>query len=114
MEIDRIVREAHETATEKGWCDGPPNFLEMIALIHSELSEALEDYRHHREPHVIHYETGPQSNKRKPCGIPIELADVVIRVAHLCGRYDINLTEAIELKLAYNKERPYRHGNLRT
>lgn len=46
----------------------------------------------------------------KPIGIAVELADVLIRIADTCGRYNIPLEEALKLKLAYNKTRPHRHG----
>ncbi len=42
--------------------------------------------------------------------VPIELADVVIRVMDLCEAHDIDLDEAIERKNIYNTTRPYRHG----
>lgn len=46
----------------------------------------------------------------KPEGVPSELADVVIRIADMCGLYGIDLEAAIIEKMAYNKSRPYRHG----
>lgn len=46
----------------------------------------------------------------KPEGLPIELADVVIRVADLCGAMGIDLDEAVRVKLAYNETRKHRHG----
>jgi NTP pyrophosphatase (non-canonical NTP hydrolase) len=46
----------------------------------------------------------------KPEGVVAELADIVIRVADLCGLYGIDLDAALEEKMAYNSTRPYRHG----
>lgn len=46
----------------------------------------------------------------KPEGIPSELADIVIRVSDICGRYGIDLEAAIKEKMEYNKNRPYKHG----
>lgn len=46
----------------------------------------------------------------KPCGIPIELADIVIRVAHFAKKHGIDLVEAIQIKADYNRTRPHRHG----
>ncbi|WP_239711767.1 hypothetical protein [Paenibacillus sp. 19GGS1-52] len=47
---------------------------------------------------------------RKPCGIPSELADIVIRVMDACGRYGIDLEQAVTEKMAYNARRPQWHG----
>jgi NTP pyrophosphatase (non-canonical NTP hydrolase) len=78
--------------------------VELIALCHSELSEALEDYRNGRRIDAIYYEND------KPSGIPIELADVVIRVFDICGAFNIDLQRAINIKHEYNLKRPYKHG----
>jgi NTP pyrophosphatase (non-canonical NTP hydrolase) len=42
--------------------------------------------------------------------VPIELADVVIRVLDVAGRYGMDMEKAIKIKMAYNETRPYRHG----
>ncbi|WP_405157019.1 hypothetical protein [Paenibacillus sp. FSL K6-0108] len=116
--ISELVDAAHENAVSKGWWDKNPSFGETIALIHSEASEALEDYRNGREVTDIWYENkdlktrfkDPITPNCKPCGIPSELADIVIRVMDACGHYGIDLEKAIQEKMAYNATRPQRHG----
>lgn len=104
MTIDMLVSRAHQNAIDKGWYEEPRTFGELTALMHLELSEALEDYRSGRAINEIYHEG------EKPCGIPIELADVMIRIFDTCGYYGIDLEEAIEEKMAYNAARSRRHG----
>lgn len=47
-------------------------------------------------------------------GEAAELADILIRIFHYCGKRGINLGEAVQKKHAYNITRPYRHGNKRS
>lgn len=119
MGINDLVKAAHENAVSKGWWDKEPSFGEVIALIHSEASEALEDFRVGRAPTQVWYEkTGGDGSRWafqltpdwKPCGIPSELADIVIRVMDACGHYGIDLEQAITEKMVYNATRPQRHG----
>ena len=105
MTLNELVKEAFETATSKGWHDQERSFGELIALCHSELSEALEDYRDGRSPSTEDY-----NDNGKPIGIPSELADVVIRIADMCGQYGIDLESAIIEKMRYNTTRGVRHG----
>lgn len=102
--INELVKDAHSNAVSKGWWDEDRSFGEIIALFHSEASEALEDFRNGKKPNDVFYEG------EKPCGIPSELADIVIRVFDACGRYGIDLEAAIAEKMAYNATRPHRHG----
>lgn len=77
-----------------------------LCLIHSEVSEALEDYRDSgRSIHNVYY-----SDTGKPEGFGIELADVVIRVFDLACVLGLDIEDLIRIKMAYNKTRPYRHG----
>lgn len=118
--INELVQEAHANAVSKGWWDEDRSFGEIIALIHSEASEALEDYRAGWQPDQMWYELkgaigALSANEQvtpewKPCGIPSEFADIVIRVFDACGRYGIDLERAIMEKMAYNATRPIRHG----
>lgn len=111
--IDALCKEAARIAEEHGFTEN--TIGEDIALMHSELSEALEDYRHGFPPNQMHYETtkAPPDyvEQRKPCGIPSELADCIIRIMHFSARHGIDLGKAITEKMAYNETRPYKHGN---
>lgn len=112
MTLNELVRDAHDRAFRKGWYAsglGRRNIPEMLALIHSEVSEALEAYRDLEAGQELNVMDG--TNGGKPTGFPSELADIVIRVADLCGYLNIDLEEAVRVKSAYNETRPFRHGN---
>tara|TARA_Y100001970_G_scaffold141265_1_gene173898 strand:- start:144 stop:467 length:324 start_codon:yes stop_codon:yes gene_type:complete len=104
MEINKLINLSHNIAKEKGWWDKDREVPEIIALIHSELSEALEEYRVNDNLN-IRYENG------KPEGFVVELADALIRIFDLSGKYKLDLQNALEEKIQYNKSRKYRHGN---
>ena len=105
--INKLSKEAYENTIAHGWNDEDRSFGDIIALIHSELSEALEEYRNKKSFTEIYYKND------KPCGIPTEFADVIIRIFDACGEYGIDLEEAIRIKMEYNKSRPFKHGNKR-
>jgi NTP pyrophosphatase (non-canonical NTP hydrolase) len=100
--LNVLIRLAHDNAVRHGFAEA--SFGERIALIHSELSEALEEYRAGHDVTRLRVEDG------KPEGVPAELADVAIRLFDMCGAYGIDLNEAVRVKMAYNSTRAYRHG----
>lgn len=113
--ITSIATAINKTAREHGWWEnGERNFGEVIALIHSEASEALEEWRNGRSVDEIWW-NAPNYDKNmkgaKPEGVPIELADIVIRVFDFCAQMNIDIEQAILTKMRYNESRPYRHGN---
>ena len=107
MTLNAMARDCHALAVSKGWYDTEPGFPEGIANMHAELSEALEAYR---KPVVTGIGSFWHTPDGKPEGVPIELADLLIRVFDLCGFYGIDIDRALRLKMEYNTGRPYRHG----
>lgn len=107
MNLDDLValaRDIHATAYSKGWWDGKREAPELIALMHSELSEALEEYRDGKP--LFYLKDG------KPEGQLAELADCVIRILDYVEYLDESwqFIDALTAKVAYNKTRPHRHG----
>lgn len=88
--------EIHKLAVEKGWYEKDRGIPEMLCLIHSEVSEALEAYRDHI----------PSFCK----GCLEELADVIIRVFDMSVGLGIDIVDAVNLKHEFNKTREHRHG----
>ena len=112
--LNNLVQKSYENAVKHGWHDQPRTIGDLICLMHSELSEALEEHRKGKSPQEIYYVSeNPMilGAPSKPEGIPIELADCIIRIFDFCGKYQIDLDEAIRLKMKYNETRSYRHGN---
>lgn len=119
--FNELAKDIHQNAIDHGWWDEERSFGEIIALCHSELSEALEEYRNNK-PSIyadIFTKTGEYVGQTqaisdfdgcKPEGIAIELADCIIRILDYCGKENIDIDEAIRIKHEYNKTRPYRHG----
>lgn len=103
--INEFATEVHRNAVDHGWWKEEIKLPEIISLIHSEISEVLEEYRKGRQATEVY-----PGNNGKPEGIPIELADAIIRILDYCGYAGIDIEAAILQKHEYNKTRPYRHG----
>lgn len=102
----RYSRRAYETAREKGFWDvmDATDVMALparIALIHSELSDALTGYRDGNPP-----------DKRLPefDTLTVELADAVIRIMDLAVGLGLPVGAAVEAKMDYNAAREPLHG----
>ena len=96
----QLQAEVHHLAKDKGWYDRERNELELIALIMSELGEAVEAVRKDAiSPKILGYK-----------GVEEELADVIIRIMDMAGYYGYDIAGAIVDKHEYNKSRSHRHG----
>lgn len=104
--LNSLRDNALRIAVGHGFTDATPG--EDIALMHSELSEGLEDIRGGKGLNETWYEA--KKPFPKPCGVPSEMADIVIRVLHFCGKHGIDLDRAVAEKMAYNESRPFKHG----
>jgi hypothetical protein len=128
---DRI----NKCAADHGfWPEEGRNFGEMIALAHSELSEALEEHRSGNEAFYWqcnkcsrryssntdpvgswHYIRGIDQSIRcdgtmKPEGTAIELLDCIIRCLDTMRSLDVDIDNLMEVKVSFNEKRPHKHG----
>lgn len=93
--------DVHLTALQKGWWDSERNNGELLALIHSEVSEALEALR----------QGNPNDDKIPEfSGAEAELADVIIRIMDMAEARGWDVAGAIIAKMAMNKTRERMHG----
>jgi NTP pyrophosphatase (non-canonical NTP hydrolase) len=141
--LEQMQTDVTEWCERKGWKgegSAPVTFGDTMALLHSEVSEALEAYRdwgladataaHSPSAHIAicawrrwaedpladHGKSkGPRCDcefgaDKKPEGIGSEFADVLIRLLDDCDRWGVDLRFEFERKMAYNEKRPHQHG----
>ena len=127
--INKLSVEIHKNAEAKGFWESR-NVAEKIALIHSEVSEALECDRSRKfysniieenEWYIeamadkkyefeddLHFEEEFEDLVKDT--FEDELADIMIRVMDLAVYHMVDLEAHIKAKMRYNSLRPYKHG----
>lgn len=115
--FEHLGCQVAEVNAANGWYDAERTFGDDIALLHSEVSEALEAFRSWGLDdatlgEAIATEDGPVGIP-KPQGVGSELADVLIRLLDTAHRRGIDLGAEYRRKLAYNRTRSHRHGGKR-
>lgn len=108
--LEEMQAEVHKNNVDHGWFDRLRLFAEDVALLHTEASEMYEAFRRWGLKDAT-FQSGDAHELPKPEGVGSEAADVFIRLLDTCERYGIDLRAEYERKMAYNRTRPYRHGN---
>lgn len=95
--LNQKMLEVRALADGKGFSSSPERIWEMLALIHTEVSEATDAYK-----------------KGEPMEhVGEELADAIIRILHLMSALDLDAEKLFQEKMKRNWERPFKYNTVR-
>ena len=95
--LNQKMLEVRALADGKGFSSDPARIWEMLALIHTEVSEATDAYK-----------------KGEPMEhVGEELTDAIIRILHLMSALDLDAEKLFQEKMKRNWERPYKYNTVR-
>jgi NTP pyrophosphatase (non-canonical NTP hydrolase) len=95
--LNKKMIEVREMADAKGFSSQEERIWEMLALIHTEVSEATDAYK-----------KGAEVDK-----VGEELIDAMIRILHLLSALGVDAEEIYQSKMEKNWARPYRYNTVR-
>ena len=122
LAFSEMCRKLHDVNVKNGFYEGDVNIGERLALVHSEVSEALECDRKgmFTDPSGTYVAEMSEISDDSSFKVAFqrhvkdtfedELADIVIRVMDLAEYKGIDLWAHIKAKVRYNSLRPYKHG----
>jgi len=139
--LNALAAQIREINDGNGWSephDSPVHQIAILALIGTEVSEAIEEVRNgngmsgyqtiHGQPVYpvidgsgadwtttadgcpVGFDVTWTGVTPKPEGMPSELADIIIRTLDFAAMFNIDVDKAVAEKLAYNRTRGRRHG----
>jgi len=130
VNLNTLRDEVYENAKAHGFHEVGRTVGDSLMLIATEVSEAFEAYREGAKVGEMLYECknpkgdcgedrsvrchpddGSDGCLHKPVGVPSEIADVMIRCLDFCGEHNIDIDRVVIEKMAFNKTRPFKHGN---
>lgn len=95
--LNQKMLEVRALADGKGFSSDPERIWEMLALIHTEVSEATDAYK--------------KGESMEHLGE--ELTDAIIRILHLMSALNLDAEELFQEKMKKNWERPYKYNTVR-
>lgn len=129
MNWNDFAKEVHQVAVEHGWWEKRPSFAEITVMIHTELSEAVEEYRLGRpmlyypcnagglceydKPGDVRMDCGSRvfdpkrpeimckAKSDKPCGVAVELADCILRILDMMAEAGVDIDAEMGFNPAY-------------
>ena len=117
--MNKLAKEIHANNIEKGFFEGKKNIGEMLCLVHSEISEALEADRKGRHcEYSMNVVNGLVEDKDFKESFQVyvkdtfadEMTDAIIRLLDLCAFLEIDIDQHVKAKMRYNKLRSFKHG----
>lgn len=117
MDLTILQTQAYDIARASGFYDPLDHplpdevrrlqIVQHLSMIASEVSEAINEIRDGANPRTVTYDVN-----LKPEGLPVELADIVLRTFSLAADLGIDLPTVIVDKIDYNRSRPRLHGRM--